>query len=80
MNACSSCGRPADADLKKRYADTSFATGQHTVTVLEMYLELAANDPDLRGEYFNKVSVIYKALGNDAEAKRFAAFAKDISP
>ena len=77
MNACASCGRRADFDLKKRYADTSFAARQLTVPVLELYLELASADPGHRGEYYDKVSTIYKAMGNDAEAKRFKAFAKD---
>ena len=77
MNSFTSCGKPADFDLKKRYADTSFAEEQFTVPVLELYLELATKDPEHRGEYFKKVSTIYKAIGNDAEAKRFEIFAGD---
>jgi tetratricopeptide (TPR) repeat protein len=76
LDACKTCHRPADTDLKKRYADTSFATGQHTIPVLEIYLELAEKDPRQRGDHYQKVSAIYKALGNEGEARRFAEFSK----
>ncbi len=49
-----------------------------TSQIIDVYLELVAEDPDNRAEYYEKVSMIYDHLGNGAEAKRFKSFALEL--
>jgi hypothetical protein len=76
LNACSGCGRRADVHLKRRFADTSYALGERSVTVLELYLGLAGEDPFNRGPYYERVAAIYRELGNETEAARFQRFSE----
>ena len=78
MSVCSGCGRPPAAELKQRYADACFATGRHTVPVLELFLDLASSDPSRRKHYFECVAHIYKKLGNETQARRFEGFAAKV--
>ena len=50
--------------------------GEKTTGILELYLDLAAEDPFNRREYYAKVSKIYSALGNEKEAIRFMGFSE----
>ncbi len=79
VSACTGCGRRADPELRRSYADAAFDAGQLAVPILELYLGLAREDPANRSEYFGKVSRIYAHMGNEAEAQRFAAFSQDAS-
>ncbi|MBA3028771.1 MAG: hypothetical protein FP816_08170 [Desulfobacteraceae bacterium] len=76
LDHCRNCHQKADPDLKRRYADTAFETGLHTLAVLEIYLELAEHDPARQKEYYSKVSHIYSTLGNTEEARRFDGFSR----
>ncbi len=78
LNACKGCGRRADADLRRRFADTSFSLGEHTAKTLELYLELAGTDPFNKADYYEKVSTIYHTLGNDKESIRFKGFSERV--
>jgi tetratricopeptide (TPR) repeat protein len=76
LDHCRNCHRKADPELKRHYADTAYETGHHTLAVLEIYLDVAEQDPTRRKEYYRKVSDIYASLGNENEALRFEAFSK----
>ncbi len=76
MNACTGCGSRIDPYIKERYADTSFETGDHSLKILELYLDLTQENPDNNSQYFQKISVIYEKQGNEKEAGRFRSFAR----
>jgi tetratricopeptide (TPR) repeat protein len=73
MDQCSSCHARVDPDLKQKYADLSFDSGHNTTEVLELYLSLAQEIPQNAAEYYQKISRIYSAQGNEVEAQRFQA-------
>jgi tetratricopeptide (TPR) repeat protein len=73
---CRSCGSRADTLAKQRFADLSLEQGDYSSTVLELYLSLVQEDPSRRADYYQKISRIYAAQGNDAEARRFEDFAR----
>ena len=73
---CRSCGSPGDTFAKQRFADLSLELGDYSSTVLELYLSLVQEDPTRRADYYQKISRIYEAQGNDAEAERFEGFAQ----
>ena len=72
-----SCGSSRDAYAKQRFADLSLEQGDYSSTVLELYLSLLQEDPSRRADYYEKISRIYAAQGNDAEAERFEGFARE---
>jgi tetratricopeptide (TPR) repeat protein len=76
LAACRSCGSPGDTFAKQRFADLSLEQGEYSSAVLELYLALAQEDPSHRADYYRKVSRIYAAQGNNTEAGRFEAFAR----
>jgi tetratricopeptide (TPR) repeat protein len=76
LEQCRSCGSPGDAFAKQRFADLSLEQGDYSSTVLELYLSLVQEDPSRRADYYQKISRIYAAQGNDAEAERFEGFAR----
>jgi tetratricopeptide (TPR) repeat protein len=76
MNGCRGCGRRPDMALRQRFADTGIQTGNLSMPVLEIYLGLAQEDPANRTSYYEKVSAIYAALGNEKEALRFRGFSQ----
>jgi tetratricopeptide (TPR) repeat protein len=78
IGRCQSCRSWIDPYIKRRYADTSFETGQFSTEILELYLALAEEDPYNRAYYYQKVSQIYTSLGNEREARRFLSFAKKL--
>ncbi len=79
MNTCADCGARADPAVKLRYAETSFATGDFSTKILELYLNLARENPDYRHDCYLKISHIYSHQGNESESRRFAAFARKIA-
>lgn len=76
MNQCRSCHTRLDPEIKQKYADLSLSSGLNTTEVLEMYLSLAREIPENAGEYYQKVSRIYTARGNEEEARRFQLIAE----
>jgi len=74
---CRSCGSPRETFAKQRFADLSLGQGDYSSAVLELYLSLVQEDPSNRGEYYQKISRIYQAQGNKAEAERFEGFARE---
>lgn len=76
MDQCRSCHTRIDPLVKRRFADISFALGQHSSAILEMYLSLAQDDPENALLYFQKISRIYASMGNEEEARRFQVFAQ----
>lgn len=77
MDQCRSCHTRIDPLIKRRFADISFDLGQHSSAILEMYLSLVQDDPENAPLYFQKVSRIFTAMGNDEEARRFKLFAQE---
>ncbi len=77
VSACTGCGRRADPELRRSYADAAFDAGHLAVPILELYLGLAREDPANRAEYFGKVSRIYASMGNESEAERFEALSRE---
>lgn len=75
MGRCNTCHQRIDPAIKHKYAELSFAAGMQGTDILEIYLSLAREIPDNQAAYFDKISRIYAAQGNDAEAKRFQSFA-----
>jgi tetratricopeptide (TPR) repeat protein len=76
MSQCKSCLTHIDSFIKRKFADTSFQLGQHSIPVLEMYLSLAQDDPENASFYYQRVGKIYASLGNETEARRFESFAR----
>lgn len=76
LNQCQSCQAPADPLIQRKVADIRFDLGERSTTVLESYLALVQTDPENRSLYYSRVSQIYSALGVEAEADRFEAFAR----
>ena len=76
MGRCSSCQTRIDPVIKHKYAELSFSEGVTDAAVLEIYLSLARDIPDHAALYFDRISRIYSARGNVAEAARFRAFSK----
>ncbi len=76
LEQCRSCGSPGDTFAKQRFADLSLKQGDYSSTVLELYLSLVQEDPSRSADYYQKISRIYAAQGNDAEAERFEGFAR----
>ena len=79
MNQCHSCHARIDPFIKQRYADLCFESGMFKTDILELYLTLARELPDNAAEYYQKVSRIYAAQGNEAEARRFRAIAEKMA-
>jgi tetratricopeptide (TPR) repeat protein len=79
MDQCSSCHARLDPFIKQRYADLCFDSGMYTAEILELYLSLAQEVPANASDYFEKVSRIYTAQGNEGEARRFRAIAEKLA-
>jgi predicted negative regulator of RcsB-dependent stress response len=76
MDQCRSCHSRIDPYIKQKYADLSFSSGLYTTEVLELYLSLVKEVPGNKADYYQKISRIYSAQGNAAEAQRFELFAE----
>ncbi len=74
MGQCRSCGTRVDPFIKRKYADLCFESKQHTTKILELYLSLVQEDPGNAPEYYEKISRIYSAQGNEKESQRFRLF------
>ena len=76
MDQCSSCHSRIDPNIKRKYADLSFTSGLYTTEVLELYLSLVKDVPAQKADFYKKISKIYAAQDNPAEARRFESFAE----
>lgn len=76
IGACTGCGARVDPEVKQRYAETSFAAGDFSTKILELFLELVQSDPVNRPAYYHRISQIYAMQGNEHESRRFTAFAE----
>jgi tetratricopeptide (TPR) repeat protein len=76
IDHCNSCHSRIDPYIKLKYADLSFASGLNTTEVLELYLSLVKEIPVNKADYYQKISHIYTAQGNQTEARRFELFAE----
>jgi tetratricopeptide (TPR) repeat protein len=79
MAQCRSCNARIDPLIRERYADLCFESGMLNSDILELYLALAQEIPDRAPDYYEKVSRIYAAQGNHAEATRFRVIAEKWS-
>lgn len=79
MDQCSSCHARLDPLIKQKYADLCFDSGMYNTEILELYLSLAQEVPANASDYFEKVSRIYTAQGNEGEARRFRAVAEKLA-
>jgi len=79
IGACTGCGARVDPVVKQRYAETSFAAGDFSTKILELFLDLVREDPPNRIDYYQRISHIYALQGNDHESSRFAAFAQRLA-
>ena len=77
LGKCQGCGKRPDPQIMLRYAETSFAVGDYSTGILEIYLNLSKTDTENRKHYFKKISEIYSSQGNEKEAKRFSGFSED---
>ena len=78
INNCRSCSSRVDPFIKRKFADLSLEAGLHSTKILELYLSLVQEDPERAAEYHQKISGIYSALGNEAEARRFELIANEL--
>ena len=78
LDTCRSCNSRVDPFIKRKFADLSLEAGLYSTEVLEQYLSLAQEDPGRAAEYHQKISRIYSALGNAAEAHRFQLIANKL--
>ncbi len=78
MEQCRGCHARIDPFIKQRYADLCFDSGMLNTDILDLYLSLAQEVPANAAEFYTKVSRIYAAKGNHAEAARFRAIAEKL--
>ena len=71
MDQCRGCHARIDPYIKQKFADLSMESGLNTTEVLELYLSLAQEVPQYAADYYQKISRIYSAQGNESEAHRF---------
>ena len=79
MDQCRSCRTCLDPFIKQRYADLCFDSGMYSTEILELYLSLAQEIPANASDYFEKVSRICTAQGDEGEARRFRAIAEKLA-
>lgn len=78
MNRCTSCHARIDPAVKHRYAELSFEAGIMENEILEIYLSLAREIPVNAVLYYERISAIYAAKGNEVEARRFQSFLEKL--
>jgi len=76
MQQCHSWHSRIDPYIKQKFADLSFASDLNTTETLELYLSLTREIPGNAADYYQKISRIYSAQGNEEEARRFQLFAE----
>ncbi|MFO8239781.1 MAG: tetratricopeptide repeat protein [Dissulfuribacterales bacterium] len=79
MGRCIKCAARINPAIKHKYAELSFAAGIHDSNVLKLYMALIREMPHNAPAYYDKVSLIYAAQGNETEAARFRSIARAAS-
>jgi len=74
MGRCAGCNARIDPDIKHRYAELSYLAGMKGNDILELYLSLAQEMPEQAALYYDRISTLYAAKGNEAEARRYRSF------
>jgi hypothetical protein len=65
------CREQIPTEVKREFADLSFAAGERLPTLLQLYLSLAEDDPDNAGRYYENVSQIYDSWDDEESALEF---------
>ena len=78
IDNCRSCRTRIDPFIKEQYAELCFASGSRDTPTLELYLSLALEVREKAPHYYERVSRIYAAQGNEAEARRFRSFSEQL--
>lgn len=78
ISACKGCRKRPDFHLRLGLADTSFASADYSDQLVDLYLNLAREDPKHKSEYYEKVSTIYAELGNLFESQRYKSFIEKL--
>ncbi len=78
MRQSRGCGVRIDTFIKQRYADLCFESGKYSTDILELYLSLVQEDPDNEAHYYQKISQIHFAMGNEREGRRYQLFAHKL--
>jgi len=73
MNQSRIYGNKIDTFVKRRFADLCFESKMLSNETLELYLSLTQEDPDNKDYYFERISQIYSAQGNEKESQRYKA-------
>ncbi|MBN1225594.1 MAG: tetratricopeptide repeat protein [Deltaproteobacteria bacterium] len=73
MSQSKRCGNRIDTFIKRKFADLSFESKMVSKDILELYLSLVQEDPDNKDYYFERISQIYSAQGNEKESQRYKA-------
>jgi len=75
MAGCKSCHRRVNPFARQRYAELTYEAGDISSGLLETYFSLCREEPDNQGQYFARISDIYKRQGYPAEAQRYLEMA-----
>ena len=78
MDNCRSCRARIDPFVREQYAELCFASGSRDTATLELYLALAQEIRENAHHYYDRVSRIYAAQGNETEARRFRSFSEQL--
>jgi tetratricopeptide (TPR) repeat protein len=78
IRQCSGCGSQIDPAMKRKYADLCLDAGDYNTEALEYYLALSQEDPENAVTYYQNISRIYTAMGNDSESRRFLSIAEHL--
>jgi hypothetical protein len=79
LNQCRQCGASPSLDVKRRYAELAFASGNRDESLLELYLSMVREDPPKAGLYFERISAVYAHRGHPGESRRFRRLAEEAA-
>ena len=72
VGRCSGCGRRPPSFVSLALADLRAEEGDTSSKLIETYLKIAMEDPSVASQAYASVSQIYRSLGNEKEASRYA--------
>lgn len=73
---CKSCRRRLDPFVKQRYAELKYEAGDISGDLLDTYFSLCREYPENQGQYYGRISDIYRRQGYPAEAQRYLEIAR----
>jgi tetratricopeptide (TPR) repeat protein len=79
MTGCKSCRSRVNPFVRQRYAELKYEAGDISSGLLESYFSLCRENPENQGQYFARISDIYKRQGYPAEAQRYLDMARKTS-